>query len=159
MSIFLILSVIGIVGFVVIRQRSKSDGRPKKAKAKGNPHAAVSIVYDDAIACPEVKEFSGKRILGKEAPKLPLPNCSARSCSCSFHQFSDRRKGPRRADETGVMEAPYIGQDRRESTSGRRANDTVGESTQDGLQSDDAEADTYYGHHAKTGTFRTKEIG
>jgi hypothetical protein len=155
-STLILLAVSGALGIVVFSLRSKTGSGPASAKArtKRKPFAAVSIVCDDATACPEAKAYAGKRILSTDFPKLPLPNCSAKSCSCSFHYFSDRRKGQRRDEETGIFDAPFEGPDRRQD-SGRRTQDVASGATgtfdEDGTPFDD----TYFDHHSKTGTFRT----
>jgi hypothetical protein len=154
LSTLLLLSVLGTLGIVLFRLRSKTGSTPTTAKAdaKSKPFAAVSIVYDDALACPEAKAYAGKRVLSADFPKLPLPNCSAESCTCSFHYFSDRRKGQRRDQATGIFDAPYEGAERRQDNDGRRAKDVAtGALEQDGTPMDD----TYFGHHGKTGSFRT----
>lgn len=84
---------------------------------------AVAIVCDDAVACPAARALDGKRFLGAEAPKLPLPDCTTDVCTCTFHHHPDRRKGPRRAEETGVFAPRFEGEDNRDASPGRRSSD------------------------------------
>ena len=66
-----------------------------------NPWKAVEVV-SEFRSCAASKQLKGKRFLGDEAPTLPLPGCTAANCNCRYRHFSDRRSGPRRADELGV---------------------------------------------------------
>jgi hypothetical protein len=59
--------------------------------------------------------------LSKEAPRLPLAECtSSDTCSCVYKHHADRRVQPRRHEETGelrrnanVAQERRIGRDRR----------------------------------------------
>jgi hypothetical protein len=106
--------------------------RPKPAKptrpvtrAKGTPGAqpfhAVSIIPGQH-ACAASYRFTGYRFLSRQAPKLPLPTCDAFHCTCRFKHYADRRAGPRRRSDIGLMSGHYPGTDRRRSN-GRRATD------------------------------------
>lgn len=85
---------------------------------------AVSIVTP-ATCCLAVKEFAGRKLLAKDAPRLPLPGCSdPRQCKCRFQKHADRRGGDedRRLFTTQQRSIWYSGQQRRKST-GRRSDD------------------------------------
>lgn len=66
-----------------------------------NPWKAVEVI-SELRGCAASKQLKGKRFLCDEAPTLPLPGCTAANCNCRYKHFSDRRSGPRRADELGV---------------------------------------------------------
>src|SRR5271155_1516455 len=69
--------------------------RPESARAGGD-YRAVSIApgaHCHAVA----KDTAGKRYLLREAPRLPLGDCTmGANCSCKFRKHEDRRDGDRR---------------------------------------------------------------
>lgn len=97
--------------------------RSLQTSSSASAFKAVAIVCDDAIACPAARALDGKRFLGAEAPKLPLPDCTTDVCTCTFHHHPDRRKGPRRAEETGVFAPQFEGEDELQTCPGRRSSD------------------------------------
>lgn len=102
--------------------KSKPATRGKaRPQATPNPYHAVSIV-PGAHACAAADRFKGQRFLSRVAPRLPLPTCDAPYCGCHFKHHKDRRVGPRRRSEIGMMEPAWSGQERRR-TGGRRAED------------------------------------
>lgn len=60
-----------------------------------NPYHAVSIRYR-MNACEAAKQLTDRRFLSNEAPKLPLPGCTAASCHCGYEHHEDRRDGEER---------------------------------------------------------------
>ncbi|MET0536246.1 MAG: hypothetical protein ABW171_18675 [Steroidobacter sp.] len=95
----------------------------KKSAATGNPYHAVSVLPGDD-ACPAARRFSGQRILSRQAPRLPLSSCNAKTCTCRFKHHKDRRSGPRRNSDVGMVTSAFPGRERRQSR-GRRAEDRV----------------------------------
>jgi hypothetical protein len=83
---------------------------------------AVSII-PGPTACAAAKRFVGQRLLSGHAPPLPLPSCDAAHCDCRFKHHRDRRAGPRRRIDVGLMPAAYSGAERRRGAQGRRADD------------------------------------
>jgi hypothetical protein len=51
------------------------------------------------IACDRVANLTGQVFLSKEAPELPLANCSERDCRCHYVFLDDRRSGIDRRDQ------------------------------------------------------------
>ena len=95
----------------------------KSVKKISTTHHAVSIV-PGYRCCHEVRELAGTRFLSREAPALPLKNCSSDSCSCRYEHHTDRRGGPRRARDMGVAMDGWLEVDRRaEVGRGRRQAD------------------------------------
>lgn len=86
-----------------------------------DPYHAVSIVPGEH-ACAAAYRFTGHRFLSRQASKLPLPTCDAFHCECRFKHHKDRRAGPRRRSDFGLMAAGYPGPERRR-TGGRRIGD------------------------------------
>ena len=72
-------------------------------------------------ACAAAKDLKGQRVLSAEAPRLPLATCDTPDeCKCTYRHFNDRRKGPRRARERGVLAGPWVNTERRKRRLGRR---------------------------------------
>ena len=75
-----------------------------KPAITGKDYRSVSVA-PGGQCCAAAKDMVGKRYLSREAPRLPLANCTLPgSCSCKFKKASDRRDGERRElgpSETG----------------------------------------------------------
>jgi hypothetical protein len=95
---------------------------PKPRPAESKFHA-VSIIPGEE-ACSAVYRFTGQRFLSAHAPRLPLPTCDVARCTCRYKHHKDRRAGPRRRSDVGMMNAYYNGAERRRSR-GRRADDKL----------------------------------
>jgi hypothetical protein len=81
---------------------------------------AVSI-QPGRLCCHEARALQGQRFLSREAPPLPLKNCTCESCTCLYQHHDDRRAGPRRARDMGVAIDGWIEVDQRvEIGRGRR---------------------------------------
>ena len=99
-----------------LRKQPPTEPRPPETKF----HAVSIILGDDA--CAAAHRFTGQRFLAHHAPRLPLPTCDSPRCTCRYRHHKDRRAGPRRRSEVGMMVASYKGSERRR-TRGRRADD------------------------------------
>lgn len=100
----------------------KSRKPPPVVKPKTvNPYRAVSIIPGKQ-ACAAAYRFKGLRFLSRQAPRLPLPSCDLSHCDCRFKHHPDRRAGPRRRSDEGLMSAAWSGKERRRS-GGRRSTD------------------------------------
>lgn len=109
---------------------AKSRPSPSKSPAPPrNPYRAATIVAG-ANACEAVKSLQDTRFLiaTKEAPQLPLPNCTQPKCSCKYSHYSDRREDSD-ADRRGppglrsVLHTHTGGAERRSKKRGRRDSD------------------------------------
>lgn len=98
----------------------KKQPPPKPRPPEANFHA-VSII-PGKTACAAAHRFTGQRFLSVHAPRLPLPTCDSERCTCHYKHHKDRRAGPRRRGEVGMMVAHYQGAERRR-TRGRRRDD------------------------------------
>ena len=87
-----------------------------------HPYHAVSIVPGAAESCGAARRFKSVRFLSKDAPRLPLPSCNCAQCTCRFKHHRDRRAGPRRRSDQGMMAATWNASERRR-VGGRRADD------------------------------------
>jgi hypothetical protein len=94
---------------------------PQKPRPTESKFHAVSIIPGEP-ACAAAHRFTGQRFLSTHAPRLPLPTCDSPRCTCRYKHHKDRRAGPRRREEVGMMVAPYSGAERRRAR-GRRAED------------------------------------
>lgn len=55
-----------------------------------------------AGACDAAKRAMGKRVLTKDAPRLPLKDCDRQDkCQCTYRHLSDRRGEYRRTTDSG----------------------------------------------------------
>jgi hypothetical protein len=95
--------------------------RPPPQPPAANPYHAVSILPGKG-ACPSAYRLTGLRFLSRNAPRLPLPSCDSAHCTCRFRHHKDRRAGPRRRSDQGMMSGLWNGPERRRSP-GRRADD------------------------------------
>ena len=74
---------------------AKPPEKPVVKKAQQAYHA-VSI-EPGRNCCHEARELKGKRFLSREAPTLPLRNCSSDNCLCRYEHSRrpSRRTAPR----------------------------------------------------------------
>ena len=87
---------------------------------------AVSI-QPGIRCCHQARALQGQRFLSREAPPLPLKNCTCGSCTCHYEHHEDRRARPRRARDMGVAIDGWAEADRRvEKGRGRRKTDKSG---------------------------------
>jgi hypothetical protein len=103
----------------------KSFHNPSKLSPsrRSTPWHAVSVVTG-RWCCDAARGILGSRFLSREAPRLPLPQCSsADACSCLYKHHPDRRGQPRRKDEAmGMRRMVPVPNDRRMAR-GRREDD------------------------------------
>jgi len=73
------------------------------ATSAKDPWKAVAILADDS-ACEAARQLRGHRFLSRDAPRLPLPECTQQSqCQCKYRHLKDRRGPQRRAEEEGAF--------------------------------------------------------
>jgi len=101
--IFAVLAGIGI--FLTVSRRKANTVRPvpssgghsRMSEQPKSDFHAVSICMDPS-PCHAVRELAGQRVLSREAPVLPLPDCDQPDCSCRFEHYPDRRAQQNRRD-------------------------------------------------------------
>jgi hypothetical protein len=72
------------------------------------------------------RSLAGQVFLSKEAPQLPLPNCTERDCRCHYVFLDDRRSGIDRRSELEQLEQyPASSEGDRRSSPGRRFDDPL----------------------------------
>jgi hypothetical protein len=107
---------------------AKKPVAPAKSTAsKRNPYRATAIVGCKNV-CAAVSEIAGKRFLvsDRNVPPLPLSNCNAVKCTCTYAHYEDRRSydGDRRGPVGLQSELHrYLGQVEQRVKPGRRVAD------------------------------------
>jgi hypothetical protein len=98
--------------------------KPEKPGAKPpQAYHAVSIQPGNPC-CQRARALQGQRFLSRDAPPLPLKNCSRETCTCHYQHYDDRRSGPRRAREIGVaIDGWHEAEQRTEQGRARRKTD------------------------------------
>jgi hypothetical protein len=72
-------------------------------------------------ACRAAQLLQGQRFLAKDAPPLPLRECSAARCACTFSKMPDRRTESRRLQHGGLHTTLFIAANRRIEHDRRRS--------------------------------------
>jgi hypothetical protein len=106
------------------RLRGSEPTPPPAVRAPARPFQAISI-YRGVDACELARRSSERRVLAKDAPKLPLPGCTmSETCECRYIKHGDRRAEPRRLVDFGASPdlTLFDGKERRRAN-GRRARD------------------------------------
>ncbi len=106
-------------------QRFKKIGNPTNRNKKSESAKWRSVkIRPGLIACDPVTGMAGQIFLSREAPSLPLENCTEQDCRCHYIFLDDRRSGTDRRVEMGKLDEflPNLGINRR-SIAGRRATD------------------------------------
>lgn len=116
------------MGILAILRRDssrKDDGTETEKTLPTSRFRGVEIVADPETCCGAVSRLSGKRMLSHEVPKLPLDECTAVECRCTYQLFDDRRTDVRRtADEIYDIASVLYEDDQRDlSQTGRRKSD------------------------------------
>jgi hypothetical protein len=93
----LLLSVIVIGAIVAVfwYRKLSMARRPADTPLKSHPFHAVAVKHSK-VACNAVIQLEERRFLAKDAPRIPLPNCTAKNCSCRYVHYDDRRDDERR---------------------------------------------------------------
>jgi hypothetical protein len=121
-----VATIISRVRGLFVRDEPKPSRLAKAAPKSSQAFHAVSI-EPGRNCCHSARELQGKRFLSREAPTLPLKNCTNGGCTCRYEHHEDRRVGPRRARDMGVAIDGWQEEDNRASSArGRRKTDKPG---------------------------------
>lgn len=71
--------------------RRRHMNQTSQPSAKPSNYHGVMIVAGPH-ACSAVRKISGRRLLAREAPLLPLTSCDSGHCQCMYHHLKDRRQ-------------------------------------------------------------------
>jgi hypothetical protein len=118
-------------GFLASVLTKRIGARAGSATVARNLHSAPKLkgwhaVSIDAkpLSCAAALELRKTRYLPKDAPILPLKECSNRAaCPCTYKHHEDRRAKPRRAAETGTSSTGKKRDSERRVSRGRRDED------------------------------------
>ena len=113
-----------IIDRLLSRLRGSEPAPPPAIRPPARPFQAISI-YRGIDACEVARKTGERRILAKDAPKLPLSGCTmSETCECRYVKHSDRRAEPRRLVDFGASPdlTLFDGRERRRA-GGRRARD------------------------------------
>jgi hypothetical protein len=72
-------------------------------------------------ACRAAHALQGRRFLSKDAPSLPLPDCTHVKCACTFSKLPDRRTEGRRLDYGTLNASLFLTTNRRTKRDRRTA--------------------------------------
>jgi hypothetical protein len=93
--------------------------RPKRSNSDGD-FRAVSLA-PSIRCCVAAQDATGRRVLLREAPRLPLEACTMpTNCSCKFRKDTDRRDSDRRLFGATETNRWFAGPESRKS-GGRRS--------------------------------------
>lgn len=118
----MLMVAIGVL--IVARRAPVGKLLPLKGESSGFSHPYHCVVIRHSPkACAAVKRLSGRRLLSKEVPRLPLPECDADVCTCRYAHFADRRQGDDRRDAPTAVSrlGGYDGPEQRSGRERRRA--------------------------------------
>lgn len=96
--------------------------KSEQAKAK---YRGVQISVDPMSCCNAVRNFEGQRFLSHEIPALPVEQCDADRCQCTYGLFNDRRTDVRRTGDLiyDVASDLHLDNHRSMDSAGRRSSD------------------------------------
>ena len=101
--------------------------KSKFSASQAAPRSAPSQWHAVALkpkgqCCDAVQTCRTRRFLSKDAPRLPLAECTTSdTCTCIYKHYADRRAPPRRQDERdGLRRGGKVEQERRLSRDRRK---------------------------------------
>jgi len=114
--VLLIIAIAVLAAIVAFLWHRKKTSTQTEAAPPSNRFHGVTIKFR-ADACPAVRMFESTRFLAKEAPRLPLENCTAPRCHCRYEHYDDRRTEERRESSE---QTKFEGEQRREHKDRRK---------------------------------------
>lgn len=122
--LFFIASVVLVTLILLFRKLRRPSPKRSSPSAErqraAEPFKGIAIVLGPA-ACDAVQNLEGKRFLLRNAPRLPLQNCTENNCGCTFKKLDDRRDEIRRWSDCGVESILFNGDEQRTDRKDRRA--------------------------------------
>jgi hypothetical protein len=118
-----IFIAVAILAAIVVTRIRRSTGSPDKSSELNKLRRSGSFwgVMIQPGKCTAIRPFAGRRFTFEEAPNLPLPDCKAWRCSCTYIGVPEHRRDERRIhnDRRDVVRIDVEHIDRR-SYRGRR---------------------------------------
>jgi len=105
----------------------RATGSRPAASAAGDTDTrfrAVSIRPGEDC-CEAARQFGKMRFLCAKAPRLPVPECTAETCTCRYVHYADRRSGKDRRSVYDWTRERQLGVVNRRAARGRRATDAI----------------------------------
>jgi len=115
--LFLLVIAAAVAVFFWFRKDSAAKAITQPRPVSNRFHAVTISVGQGA--CPAVQALAKSRFLAKEAPRLPLDECTAAACHCAYKHHDDRRDDEDRREEP-ISVPPYEGEQRRRAREDRR---------------------------------------
>ena len=115
------LAALAAAGYWLISRRPAASKNPPPPRAKEGGRFGGVQIRPRLGACRAAQLLQGHRFLSKDAPTLPLRECSAARCSCTFSKLPDRRTEGRRLEHGGLHVTLFIAANRRKKRDRRRA--------------------------------------
>jgi hypothetical protein len=106
---------------VARRKAARSTAPPPPLAAKAGGRFGAVQIRPRMGACRAAQLLQGHPFLAKDAPALPLRECNAGRCSCTFSKLPDRRSDGRRLERGGLHVTLFIAANRRKKRDRRRA--------------------------------------
>ena len=111
------------MGFLAKLTGKKSDHAPRTPDTRPvSLYRGVRIVPPVEGCCRTARTYASQRFLADEIPKLPLEQCDAPECRCTYKLFDDRRTGERRLSDFGydIISQLRTDEDQRDGDGDRR---------------------------------------
>lgn len=90
-SLYLLLALILALAGGLWWSQHRQTTHTSLPEPKPRDHPGVMIVAGPH-ACSAVSQLSGRRLLAREAPLLPLSSCDSGQCQCMYQHLKDRRQ-------------------------------------------------------------------
>ena len=115
----------GLFSKLIGKRSSAKKPAKKQSDASNSRYRAVQVNAHAKDCCDAVQALAGRRFLSDEVPKLPLEDCDAAECRCTYRLYDDRRADVRRSSDLTYDIASQLHADnnRNDSIPGRRKND------------------------------------
>jgi hypothetical protein len=119
--IALVVSAAAAYWLVARRKAPRSTAPPPSLAMKAGGRFGAVQIRPRMDACRAAQLLQGHPFLAKNAPALPLRECNAPRCSCTFSKLPDRRSDGRRLEHGGLHTTLFIAANRRTKRDRRRA--------------------------------------
>jgi len=115
----------GFLARLTGKQSAPSKKAANDSDYKSSKYRGVQVTVNTDACCEAAREIAGQRFLSDDVPMLPLNDCDANNCQCSYKLYDDRRTDFRRASDVGFDIATQLSDDNNRSSgvSGRRIDD------------------------------------
>ena len=115
----------GLFSKLIGKRSSAKKPAKKQSDSSKSRYRAVQIHSQARDACAAVQALAGRRFLSDEVPKLPLEDCDAAECRCTYRLYDDRRADVRRSSDLtyDIASQLHTNNNRNDNIPGRRKSD------------------------------------